>query len=373
MGNKIKVMIVDDSLPFRSILSSVLQGNDQIEVVATAYNGSMALNRIKEKQPDIITLDYEMPDMNGLETLKILHERHPEIGVIMLSAMTTESASITMKAINAGADDFIVKSFDGKSREENIAIIKKDLAAKIIRCFEKKNNLKTLVGRMGDDTKNMGPIGGALKKASSLPDLDSKIEKWNIQVKPVSFIMICLMQSHIGIFIEEMKKLQLKKGIPIVVYIKMPESFLRSFVENLKPKISISVKILENGDSLLPRIIYFVNGFNRKLKFVQEDKIKAVVTESDKDLTEDEFLQAGNALNKIRLTGFLTAESVFASGILGLKEIKLKGNIAVLLYTKSFQAEEVRLLEGSYSEVASSVILPMQMADVINLLTQRKI
>ena len=55
------------------------------------------------------------------------------------------------------------------------------------------------------------------------------------------------------------------------------------------------------------------------------------------------------------------------------KEIKLKGNIAVLLYTKSFQAEEVRLLEGSYSEVASSVILPMQMADVINLLTQRKI
>ena len=135
-------MIVDDSLPFRSILSSVLQDHSRIEVVSTAYNGQMCLSRIKENKPDVITLDYEMPDMNGVETLEILTKRHPDIGVIMLSALTTESASITMKAINAGADDFLVKSYDGKSREENIAIIKKDLAEKILRCYDKKHNLR---------------------------------------------------------------------------------------------------------------------------------------------------------------------------------------------------------------------------------------
>lgn len=362
-------MIVDDSLPFRSILSSVLQDHERIEVVSTAYNGSMCISRIKENKPDVITLDYEMPDMNGVETLEILHEKYPEIGVIMLSALTTESASITMKAINAGADDFLLKAYEGKSREENIAIIKKDLAEKIIRCFEKKNNLKTYVGQMGDDTKEMGPLGGATKKAPVSNDLELKIDKWNVTQKPVSLVMISVMQSHIGLFIEEMKKLHMKKGLPVVVYIKMPLSFLKSFVDNLKPKVNSSLKILENGDSLLPRIVYFVNGINKQIKFVKEDKIKVLIDESEKDLTEDDFFKAGNELAKTRITGFLMAESIFASGILGMKELKLNGNISILLYTKTYREEDVKLVESSYNQVASSVILPMHMSDAINTIS----
>ncbi|MCK5708158.1 MAG: response regulator [Candidatus Aureabacteria bacterium] len=368
MSKKIKVMIVDDSLPFRSILSSVLQGNDQIEVVATAYNGNMALNRIKENNPDVITLDYEMPDMNGLETLKILHEKHPNIGVIMLSAMTTESASITMEAINAGADDFLVKSYDGKSREENIELIKKNLSKKIIRCFDKKHNLRTYVGQLGDDTKEMGPLGGT-KKEHVEADLDDNKKKWNLSTKPISLITIGFMQSHIGIFIEEMKKLHLKKGVPIIVYIKMPESFLRSFVENLKPKVNASLKILDDGDTLLPRIIYFVNGYNQNIRFEEGDKIKIHLEKSEKDLSEDAFFKATGVLTKSRMAAFLTAENVFTPGILGLKELKSKDNLTFLLYTKSYKEEDVKLVENSYSQIASSVIIPMKMASTINGLT----
>ncbi|MBN1521237.1 MAG: response regulator [Candidatus Aureabacteria bacterium] len=368
MEKKIKVMIVDDSLPFRSILSSVLQDHPRIEVVSTAYNGSMCLNRIKENKPDVITLDYEMPDMNGVETLEILHKKHPEIGVIMLSAMTTESASITMKAINAGADDFLLKAYEGKNREENIEIIKKDLAEKIIRCFEKKNNLKTFVGQMGDDTKDFIPLGG-VKKAEASSTLSSKIKNWQIDSKPVFLILINVMQSHIGLFIEEMKKLRMKKGLPVIAYIKMPESFLKSFVDNLKPKVNSSLKILENGDSLLPRIIYFINGINRDLSFIPEDKIKVAINDSDKDLSEDEFFKAATSLSKSRTAAFLMAESIFAPGILGLKELKLRNNISVLLYTKTYREEDVKLVESSYSEVANSVLLPMHMAEAINVIS----
>jgi two-component system chemotaxis response regulator CheB len=372
MDKKIKVMIVDDSLPFRSILSSVLQGHEQIEVIATAYNGTMAINRIKEGKPDVITLDYEMPDMNGLETLKILHEKYPEIGIIMLSALTTESASITMKAINAGADDFLVKSYEGKSREENIEIIKKDLSEKIIRCFEKKNNLKSFVRQMGDDTEEQGTDAAAKKAAAVSAGIESRMDKWDLDTKPVSLVMVSVIQSHIGLFIEEMKKLHMKKGLPIIAYIRMPESFLKSFVENLKPKVSASLKILEDGDTFLPRIVYFVNGIGKRIALDESgDKFRISVTDSDKDLTEDDFFKAGTALRKTRIAAFLMAESIFATGILGMKDMKSKNNLSLLLYTKTYREEDVKLVESSYSQVATSVLLPMQMAETINAISTK--
>jgi len=200
-------------------------------------------------------------------------------------------------------------------------------------------------------------------------ELESKIDKWNLKSKPISLVMISVMQSHIGLFIEEMKKLHMKKGLPVVVYVKMPLSFLKSFVENLKPKVNSSLKILENGDTLLPRITYFVNGINQLVRFVEEDKIKVQLSEHDKDLTEDDFFKAANELPRTRVASYLMAESIFATGILGLKEAKLKNNISILLYTKTYKEEDVKLVESSYSQVANSVLLPSQMAESINTIS----
>jgi len=372
MQKKIKVMIVDDSLPFRSILSSALQGHPQIEVISTAYNGSMCLNRIKENKPDVITLDFEMPDMNGLETLKAIREKYPEIGVIMLSALTTESASITMQAINAGADDFLLKSHEGKTREENIEIIKKDLAEKIIRCYEKKNNTFSYVKMMGDDTKEEGKSDDLTRMFSQSPGvgLEKKYEALNLEKKPVSMIAINFMQSHIGSLIEELKKLNMKKGVPVVIYIKMPESFLKSFIENLKPKVNMSLKILDNGDILLPRILYFVNGINRTFSLYQDEKIKVKIEESKENLSPNDFFKAFSNLRNIRLGAFLIAENIFTPGILGLKELKEKKHATFLLYTRALKEEDIALIENSYSKVTNAVILPSQMAEVINRMTK---
>jgi two-component system, chemotaxis family, protein-glutamate methylesterase/glutaminase len=368
MDKKIKVMIVDDSLPFRSILSSVLQGNDRIEVVSTAYNGSMAVSRIKENKPDIITLDYEMPDMDGLETLKIIHQKHPEIGIIMLSALTTESASITMQAINSGADDFLLKTYEGKTREENIEIIKKELVDKIIRCFEKKNIRRNFLSQE-EDSKKSPSLKASKDAAGAGADLSAFADEWKIATKPVSMCLISFMQSHIGTFIEEMKKLHMKRGIPVIVYVKMPESFLKSFVENLKTKVSLSLKIVEDGDVLLSRVVYFFNGVNKSIALTEEvSKIKVRISPSEKDLTEDEFFKSAGMLH-CRTAFFLTAETVFSGGILGLKEMKQKGNLTFLLYTKTYKEDEVKILKDSYSQVATTVLLPFRMADALIAIT----
>ena len=105
----VKVLIVDDSVFMRTVIRDMLAGDASIEVVGTASNGLDALEKIRLLGPDLVTLDIEMPKMNGLEVLKELHsmKKHPKI--LMLSSLATKDAEMTCDAIRLGADDFMLK------------------------------------------------------------------------------------------------------------------------------------------------------------------------------------------------------------------------------------------------------------------------
>lgn len=106
---KIRIMIVDDSLVFRSLLRDVLGEDARIEVVTQAVNGRLALPRVRHYRPDFVILDQEMPEMSGLETLELLHRDFPGVGVIMFSSHTVEGAKVTIHALELGALDFVTK------------------------------------------------------------------------------------------------------------------------------------------------------------------------------------------------------------------------------------------------------------------------
>ena len=108
----VKVLIVDDSVFMRTVIRDMLAKDVAIEVVGTATNGLEALEKIPALKPDIITLDIEMPKMNGLEVLKELQkiQKHPK--VLMLSSLTSKDADMTFEAIRLGADDFMLKPKD---------------------------------------------------------------------------------------------------------------------------------------------------------------------------------------------------------------------------------------------------------------------
>ncbi len=112
-NNKIRVMIVDDSTVTRSLLRAVLTEDPDIEVVAQAVNGKLALPRVNYYKPELIILDNEMPEMTGLETLEVLRKDHPEVGVIMFSSHTIEGARVTIQALELGALDFVTKPHEG--------------------------------------------------------------------------------------------------------------------------------------------------------------------------------------------------------------------------------------------------------------------
>jgi len=108
MSNKIKVLIVDDSSLIRKLLSEILASDSGIEVVGTAQDPFAAREKIKQLQPDVITLDVEMPRMDGITFLKNLMRLHP-IPVIMISSLTEKGADVTLEALESGAIDFVSK------------------------------------------------------------------------------------------------------------------------------------------------------------------------------------------------------------------------------------------------------------------------
>ncbi len=127
---KIRVMVVDDSVVVRRLVSDALAADPSIEVVATAANGRLALKRLEQLAVDLITLDLEMPEMDGLATLAELRKRGSKVPVIMFSSITTRAAASTIDALTLGANDYVTKpdklGFDGSR-----AKIQTDLIPKI--------------------------------------------------------------------------------------------------------------------------------------------------------------------------------------------------------------------------------------------------
>src|ERR1700760_2215866 len=105
----LRVLVVDDTIVFRRAVSDALSGQPGIEVVGTASNGKLALARIAELKPDLVTLDIEMPEMNGIEVLQAMGNAGLNVGSIVLSSVTRRGGEMTVRALELGAFDFLTK------------------------------------------------------------------------------------------------------------------------------------------------------------------------------------------------------------------------------------------------------------------------
>jgi two-component system, chemotaxis family, protein-glutamate methylesterase/glutaminase len=127
----IRVLIVDDSAVIRRVLSDGLTADPVLRVVGTAADGRIALSKISQLNPDIITLDVEMPNMDGLETLRELRKSYPKLPVIMFSTLTERGAAITLDALALGASDYATKPSNTGNLQQTIAQIREQLVPKI--------------------------------------------------------------------------------------------------------------------------------------------------------------------------------------------------------------------------------------------------
>jgi len=132
---KIRVLVVDDSVVIRRLVTQALSEDPGIEVVGTASNGAIALQRIPQLNPDVMTLDVEMPEMDGLATLAHVRKEYRNLRIIMFSTLTRRGATATIDALMAGADDYVTKAANVGQVRESLAALRGELVPRVNQFF----------------------------------------------------------------------------------------------------------------------------------------------------------------------------------------------------------------------------------------------
>lgn len=238
----IKVLVVDDSAFMRSAISRMLEKDSEIKVIGTAKNGQEAIEKVEELKPDVVTLDIEMPVMNGLEALKHIMAKH-RLPVIMFSALTKEGAEITMEALHIGASDFITKDFSNVSL--SISTRENELINKVKSVA--KNKVMMLLKRLEQARKPaVVSIGNA--NYSSGNHTRHKILAIGASTGGPPALQ------HI------LTRFPKDFPVPIIIAQHMPKLFTQSFAQRLNAASQIEVKEAENGEMLRPGTAFVAPG-----------------------------------------------------------------------------------------------------------------
>ena len=129
--NPIRVMVVDDSVVVRKIVTDVLSADPMINVVGTAVNGRLAVAKLEQLKPDLVTMDIEMPEMNGIEAVRAIRGARNRVPIIMFSTLTERGATATLDALSSGANDYVTKPANVGSVAQSMESVREQLIPKI--------------------------------------------------------------------------------------------------------------------------------------------------------------------------------------------------------------------------------------------------
>ncbi len=317
---KLRVLVVDDTIVYRKIISDVLSNYADVEVVGTASNGKIALSRIESLKPDLITLDVEMPVMDGVQTLEEIQKRKIKLGVIMVSTLTKRGSDITMKALELGAFDFITKP-DKDSREENVKILESALAPRI-KHFLKRLEIKRALRRPDTDVK---------KKPVPRPAATVSISRASHEKSLI--VAIGISTGGPNALTRMLPMLPGDLGVPVVIVQHMPPIFTKSLSESLDQKCALRVKEAEDGEVLKPNFVYIAPG-GKQAKVVTGAAQKKIIRVTDdppenncKPSADYLFRSVAREFGK-KVTGVIMT-GMGNDGTLGLKVMKSFGAVVI--------------------------------------------
>ena len=263
MNNKdiLRILVVDDTAIYRKIVSDTLSGLPDVEVVGIAQNGKIALSRIPVLKPDLLILDIEMPEMNGLDLLANIKEKGLGVEAIMLSTLTHEGSQMTMKAFELGAFDFIPKP-QKKTQAENIKAIK-DALYPILKAYKRRKEVKDLLNVNNSFQKNR-----VTPKDKENPSYGISAIKSASRIKAKSEIVaIGISTGGPRALAQMLPMLPEDINIPILIVQHMPPMFTKSLATSLDPKCKIKVKEAVDGQALENNIALIAPG-GKQMKIV---------------------------------------------------------------------------------------------------------
>jgi len=318
-SNPLRVLVVDDTVVYRKIVSDLLSEVPDVEVVGSAHNGKIALAKIASLKPDLLTLDIEMPEMDGLETLKRMKTEAPDVGAIMLSSLTHQGSEMTLKALELGAFDFIPKPQDGTIKE-NIEAVKTVLIP-MLRAYARHKEIRSILRGKALSDGDVQTITQSVK-ADTSSSVRAK-EKADI-------VAIGVSTGGPNALAKMMPELPADVGVPILIVQHMAPVFTESLATSLNAKCKIEVREAKNGEPLKPNVALIAPG-GRQMKVATGTDGKTRIVRVTDDPPENSCKPSVDYLFRSvahqylgRATGVIMT-GMGSDGSLGLKLMKRNG------------------------------------------------
>jgi len=270
IGRKnLRVLVVDDTIVYRKAISDIIEEMPGVELAGVAHNGKIALSKIKLLKPDILTLDIEMPQMNGIEVLTEIQRNRLDVGAIMVSTLTAEGSAMTMRALELGAFDFILKP-QSKNQTEG----KKEMRAvlePILKAFARSKISSSLLARSG----RIVPAAAPAQRTPAVRSLTgAQSHSQPAAARPVAtrrgkseIVTIGISTGGPNALNQMLPRLPKDLGVPVLIVQHMPPVFTKSLAASLDKKCLLLVKEAENGENILPNVVYIAPG-GKQMKLV---------------------------------------------------------------------------------------------------------
>jgi len=256
---KIRVLIVDDSVVIRRLLTDILSADPEIEVAGTAPNGKIALAKLPQINPDLVTLDIEMPELDGLNTLPELRKAYPNLPVIMFSTLTERGASATLEALSRGASDYVAKPANVGSVAAGMETVRVQLLPKI---------------------KSLCPFNQPAATSSDLPAIKvAPAKPLNRLPQRVDCLLIGSSTGGPQALTAVLKSLPADFPVPIVVVQHMPPVFTRHLANRLNQECALEVHEASAGMTLRPGHVLIAPGDYHLELCRQGTAVKTVLTQ----------------------------------------------------------------------------------------------
>ena len=310
----VRVLVVDDSAFFRKRVSEILGTVPEVEVVGVASNGKEALDKVKSLKPDVVTMDYEMPVMDGVTAVRQIMAESPT-PILMFSSLTYEGARVTLDALEAGAVDFLPKNFEDISR--NASRMQEVLKERILEVARaKKSSLSaspassfsarpkpvaepsrpSLAAESGNVSAPRAPLarkspersGSAPLKPASTPSVSAS-GRSSVAGKTIKHgVELLVIGTSTGGPVALQKiipRLPSNFPVPVLLIQHMPATFTPAFAERLNSMSALSVKQAEDGDELRPGKVFLAPGGKQMLLKKEGRRVSLNIMEGDERLT----------------------------------------------------------------------------------------
>jgi two-component system, chemotaxis family, protein-glutamate methylesterase/glutaminase len=322
----LRVLVADDSTLFRRAITEALAAIPEVEVVGHAHNGKLALQKVAELKPDLLTLDIEMPEMDGLAVLDALKQTGSTTSVIVISALTLRGGRQTVQALEKGAFDFITKP-QGKNATESREAIAKELAPRV-RALAHRREIRNILRPDSASPSIIGAIRPAVGAATESPR-SAREAGTSLLGKTPGLVLIGVSTGGPPALTRLLPAIPKDIGVPIVVVQHMPPVFTQSLAESLASKCSLRVREAADGDKLEPGLVLIAPGGRQlRLGANPDGHMRAQVTDDPpenncKPAVDYLFRSAANHLPGRAMAVILTGMG--NDGTMGLRLLRRHG------------------------------------------------